>query len=332
MSTTTNKAATKTSDIFTEQPHVVVVVLGYNEIAWLGRCLSSVLATRYDNFTVVFVDNASSDGSRELVADQFPAVHIVLNDRNLGYAGGNNSGIEYAFTLDPDCVVLLNPDTWVEPDWLNHLVDVFRDDPEIGVVTAMIRTYDSNTRLDTSCSQIFRTIPACLDDLWTDKLKPWYYTDTGSGAALMMSRKFLTTVGIIDPEFFIYFEEIDLLRRGRLHGFRLAISTTGIVHHFNRLEDPEQTRPTKIRFERGHMIFTLKNQNEPLIKSFIKFALEGPSRILGAVIGREWDRALKLTGAFVELLLKSPKIILRRHLEKRYPNRLPEMRWLKPGS
>jgi GT2 family glycosyltransferase len=309
-------------------PRIAVIVLCYNEKDWLERCLSSVSATDYDNFRIVFVDNASADGSVELVRERFPHVEIVANRANLGYAGGNNSGIEYALQdRETDYVLLLNPDTWVEPEWLTELVRVFEADRDIGVVTAMIKNYDDE-RLDHNCMQIFRSIPDCVQDLWDGRLQPWYYTESGSGAACMLSRKYLEQVGIIDPVFFIYFEEIDLLRRGRYHGYKLAISTRGVVHHFNRLEDPTQKRPTKIRFERGHMIFTLKNQFEPYPKSLVKFLMEGPSRICGALLNKQWDRAWKLTKVNAELLCRIPEISLRRYREKYACRKLPEMKWL----
>ena len=310
---------------------VAVVVLCFNERAWLEKCLASVLATHDVNFRVYLVDNASSDGSAEFVRGAFPQVTIVSNAANLGFAGGNNEGIRAAVADGADFVVLLNPDTWVEPDWLAELRAVFAADPAIGVVTAMIKNYDDD-RFDQNFMQILQSCPRFVQDAWDGAVASWYETATGSGAALMARRSFYESVGVIDPAFFIYFEEIDLLRRGRYHGHKAAFSTRGVIHHYNRLETPGSGRPVKIRFERGFLIYTLKDQFNPLPKCIIKFLLEVVSRPIGAAFRGEWGRCGKLIRVGGELLAKSPWIVRRRHLEMRSPERLPEMAWLRPGA
>ena len=225
-------------------------------------------------------------------------------------------------------LVLLNPDTWVEPDWLLEMRVVLAAAPTISVVTAMIKNYEDD-RFDQNFIQILQVTPRFIQDAWDGTIAPWYETWTGSGAALMARRSFYEAVGVIDPVFFIYFEEIDLLRRGRYHGHKAAFSTRTVIHHYNRLETPGSGRPVRIRFERGFMIYTLKDQFSPLPKCIIKFLLEVVSRPIGAVFRGEWGRCLKLLRVGVELVLKSPWIIWRRHLEMHAPSRLPEMDWLR---
>jgi hypothetical protein len=314
-----------------QSARVAVIVLCFNERKWLEKCLTSVLATNDDNFAVYLVDNASSDGSAEFVRGAFPQVKIVSNSANLGFAGGNNEGVRAAVADGCEFLVLLNPDTWVESDWLKEMRAVFATDPAISVVTAMIKNYE-NDRFDQNFIQILQSTPKFVQDAWDGTIKPWYETWTGSGAALMTRRSFYESVGVIDPVFFIYFEEIDLLRRGRYHGHKMAFSTRGVIHHYNRLETPNSGRPVRIRFERGYMIYTLKDQFSPLPKCIIKFLLEIVSRPIGAIFRGEWGRLLKLLRVGVELVVKSPWIIRRRHLEMHDPARLPEMAWLRAHS
>lgn len=310
---------------------IAVIVLCYNERKWLEKCLSSVLATRDADFRVYLVDNASSDCSAEFVRERFSDVTIVSNRANLGFAGGNNEGIRAAVAEGCEFLVLLNPDTWVEPDWLAEMRKVFAADPAIGVVTAMIKNYD-NDEFDQNFMQILQVSPKFVQDAWRGTIQPWYETETGSGAALMTRRSFYEQVGVIDPVFFIYFEEIDLLRRGRYHGHKCAFSTRGVIHHYNRLETPNSGRPVKIRFERGFMIYVLKDQFNPTLKCVIKFLLEVVSRPIGAAFRGEWGRMWKLLRVGAELVCKSPWILWRRRLEMRSPSRLPEMAWLRPSS
>jgi GT2 family glycosyltransferase len=219
----------------------------------------------------------------------------------------------------------------VEPEWLAGLRHIFATDPQISVATAMILNYDNN-EFDHNFLQILHATPGFLQDVWNGHVQPWYLTETGSGAALMARRSFYQSVGAIDPIFFMYFEEIDLLRRGRFHGHRIAVSTRGIVHHYNHLESPNSGRPVKIRFERGYEIFTLKDQFNPALKCVIKFLMEVVSRPIGAAFKGQLGRCLQLIRVGVELVVKSPWILWRRHLEIRDPSRLPEMKWLRPAA
>jgi hypothetical protein len=309
--------------------HIAVLVLCYNDRKWLEKCLSSLLASDDADFSVYLVDNASADDSVEFVRSGFPGVRIVRNSSNLGFAAGNNEGIRVAIADGAAFIVLLNTDTWVEPAWLRELRAVFAADAAIGVVTAMIKNYE-NDRFDRNFLQILEATPDFVQDAWDGRIKPWYETTTGSGAALMARRSFYESVGVIDPVFFMYFEEIDLIRRGRYHGHKSAFSTRGIIHHYNRLETPNSARPVKIRFERGYLIYTLKDQFSPTLKCIVKFLMEVVSRPIGAVFRREWRRLWLLLRTDVELLVKSPGILRRRHLEMHAPSRLPEMAWLRP--
>ena len=312
------------------QAKVAVVVLGFNDRKWLDRCLTSVLATDDHNFQVIFVDNASSDGSAAFVEESFPSITVVRNTINLGFAGGNNEGIREALRTGAEFVFLLNSDTWVESSWLRELRAHFAEEPSLDVVTSMILNYEDG-RFDRNFLQLVSDTPGFVQDAWNGNPRPWYDTSGGSGAALMARKSFYEDVGVIDPEFFMYFEEIDLLRRGRYHGKRVAVSTKSVVHHFNHLETPDSGKPSKTRFERGFLIFTLKDQFNPLLKCVMKFLLEGVSRPIGALFRRQWIRAWALVKIDVELLLKSPQIIWRRHLEMHAPARLPEMAWLRPS-
>ncbi len=112
-------------------PPVRVVVLNYNAGAYIGRCLESLQATRYPDFHIVVVDNASTDGSAELVQAEFPDVTLLRAGANLGFAGGNNLALRAAPT---PFVALLNPDTTVDAGWLRPLAERLLADPIAGGV------------------------------------------------------------------------------------------------------------------------------------------------------------------------------------------------------
>ena len=229
------------------KPNVAVIVLGYNSRKWLERCIQSVLDSDCQNVTAFYVDNDSRDGSFEYAQTRFPDIRHIQTGANLGFAGGNNVGILQALREGNDYIMLLNADAWLEPDCLRELVAVMEAEPKLGFFSALILGYDDR-RLDKNWMQFMRMSYRCLQDLWNGSLERWYPTDSGSGAALLMRSSMLRHIGLIDPVFFMYFEEIDLIRRGRYHGYGSGFSTRGVVHHYNHLESsgPGDRKSTRL--------------------------------------------------------------------------------------
>ena len=108
-------------------PKVTVIIVNWNGERFLDRCLSALLAQTVAPHEIIVVDNASSDGSLDLVR-RFPSVRLLAQDRNLGFARGNNLAIEEA-AAESECIALLNPDAFVEPRWLEALLLATRDYP-----------------------------------------------------------------------------------------------------------------------------------------------------------------------------------------------------------
>ena len=121
-----------------EFPKVSIIILNYNGSGVVDRCVKSVLDTDYPNFEVIFVDNASVDGSYDSIVSRFGKdrrLHFVKNDVNQGFAEGNNVGLAYARGA---YVTLLNNDTEVDKDWLRESIKVAESDDKIGVVQSKL--------------------------------------------------------------------------------------------------------------------------------------------------------------------------------------------------
>lgn len=122
-----------------------VILVNYNGMAHLDACISSLLKQSYTNFEVIFVDNNSSDGSLEYARNKFPDLTFVVNDRNLGYAGGINSGLTYA---TGDYIAPLNVDTEVTPNWLSAMVAFLDENSRVGAVTPKVLLFEERTRIN----------------------------------------------------------------------------------------------------------------------------------------------------------------------------------------
>jgi GT2 family glycosyltransferase len=122
-----------------------VILVNYNGMSHLDACISSVLKQSYTNFEVIFVDNNSSDESLEYARTKFPNLTFVANDKNLGYAGGINSGLPYA---TGDYIGPLNIDTEVVPNWLGAMVAFLDENPQVGAVTPKVLLFDDRTKIN----------------------------------------------------------------------------------------------------------------------------------------------------------------------------------------
>src|SRR3989344_7147364 len=119
------------------QPKISVNVLGWNSRSLLEPCFNSVLAQDYPNFELVFIDNASGDGSEDFVRKNFPNVRVIQTGKNLGFAGGHNVGIR---ETDGELILILNPDVVLRPAYLRLAIEPMLQDEKIaGVQGKLLR-------------------------------------------------------------------------------------------------------------------------------------------------------------------------------------------------
>ena len=128
-----------------ERPLVSIIIVNYNGKRFLKECLSTVLVSKYPNFEVIFVDNASTDKSLDFVSSVFTNnkfLKIIRNSKNLGFGPANNVGFNHA---KGEYIVFLNNDTSVEPDWLEILVEAMESDETIGLASPLFLNMDGQT-------------------------------------------------------------------------------------------------------------------------------------------------------------------------------------------
>ena len=123
-----------------------VILVGYNSRADLVRCLPSLLPSLSTVDEVIVVDNASTDGSADWLVKTYPQVRLIRSSENLGFGGGNNLG---ARNSNGKYLAFLNPDTQVEPGWLDALVDVLENGLTVGLATSKILLLNNPDRINT---------------------------------------------------------------------------------------------------------------------------------------------------------------------------------------
>jgi GT2 family glycosyltransferase len=209
-------------------PEVAVLIVGYNSRDDLAACLPTVLASDEGELSVgvVVVDNASSDGTAEFVAEEFPQVHLVRNEANRGFAGGNNAGWEAIGRLWPDVkyVALLNPDTEVESRWLSPLVAHLEANPRTACVQPKVMLHPETDRFNTVGNRShylgFGIVSGYRQRDCGQYDQPREIT-TASGAAMLMRAELPGEGGLFWEEMFMYAEDVELSWRWRQGGWRI---------------------------------------------------------------------------------------------------------------
>jgi GT2 family glycosyltransferase len=212
------------------QPLASVVIVNTNELHYLRNCLASVCRQSYSPYEVIVVDNSSSDGSVEFIQETFPDVRVIQTDGNLGYPGANNLGIEESHGA---YVVVLNPDTVVDQQWLSELIHALERDPTAGLATSKILMLSEPDKINACGNDISLTgLTYCrgINEPANTYIETAYVSAI-SGASFAARREVLDEIGLFDPEFVAYLEETDLSLRGHLAGYRSLYVPTSIVKH-----------------------------------------------------------------------------------------------------
>jgi len=211
-----------------EWPFVSIVIVTCNHRNFLEQCLKSVLSTDYPNYEIIVVDNGSNDGSVEMVERMIKdhcELKLIKNVSNLGHSFGVNIGVEKA---RGEYFAKLDDDTLVSPKWLQELMKVLMADPTIGVAQSGSYYYEGAE---------LRPQPAYAASL--DYLGQIHFRHVESTQevfhptmyACVMKKSLFRQVGELYPEYFIYYDEVDLGWRLRLLGYKCVVVPSSAVRH-----------------------------------------------------------------------------------------------------
>ena len=205
-------------------PTVYFSILNWNQKDLTCGCLESLSQLDYPSYKIVVVDNGSQNGEATAIQTQFPHVRVIKNERNLGFAEGNNVAIRYALECKADYVFLLNNDTEADPQMLKRLVEVAESDDDIAVVGPKIRYFDEPQTI-WSAGGIIKwpghPISLGLDEIDEGQYDTLEEVDWVTGCALLIKSHVIRQIGLIDARYFIYFEENDWCSRAKKAGFRI---------------------------------------------------------------------------------------------------------------
>lgn len=219
-------------------PKVSVITVNYNQTELTCALLESVRRQSYPFVEVVVVDNASHEDPCALISARFPEVICLRSPRNLGFAGGNNLGIEAA---SGDYLFFVNNDAELVPGCIEHLLALFRDQVGAGIVSPLICYAPKPGQQGPDIIQYAGMTPvfpltARNRTIGAFEIDRGQYAEPGltayaHGAAMMAPRKVLEAAGRMAEDFFLYYEELDWCERIRQAGFEVWLEPRAKVHH-----------------------------------------------------------------------------------------------------
>ena len=242
-----------------------IIIVSWNVQDLLRQCLASVETGRGDlELEVIIVDNASSDGSAEMVAVEFPWVELIAQKENVGFTRGNNQGIARATGR---YLLLLNPDTQVLGQALSKMVDLMDSEATIGALGPQLLFPDGSVQ---SSRRRFPTLATgFFESTWLQSIAPrsvtrhYYVTDRPDdavsevdwvmGACLMVRREACEQVGPLDEGYFMYSEEMEWQQRIKDAGWRVIYYPPAQVIHHEGKSSEQAVAQRHIHFQRSKL-------------------------------------------------------------------------------
>ena len=247
-------------------PLVSIIIVSWNALTVLQRCLPSVLRSTWPRLQFVFVDNASTDGSADWVSAQLPDIKIIRNSTNWRFCRANNEAIRQT---SGDYVVLLNNDVAVGSEWLEPLVALAEDNERIAAVQPKIMQLDAPDTFEYAGAaggyldrlgypfargRIFGHLEKDVEQYDNVARLDW-----ASGAAVLLRRSALQEVGLLDETFEMHMEEIDLCWRLRRAGYEIVVAPNSKVFHIGGASLPQKS-VQKLYFNvRNNLLMLYKN-------------------------------------------------------------------------
>jgi GT2 family glycosyltransferase len=216
------------------QPKIIICVLNWNGKKDTLECLSSLEKISYPHKEIVIIDNASSDDSCEAIRNAYPQIPLIINSTNLGYAAGNNVGIEWALKHQADVICLLNNDTIVKENFLDEYLKASENIPQAKIIGAKICNYYKPHLID-HVGGMWIKEKAEFISLGSQEASSLHNTsksvDYVTGCAMFIKKEVFEKIGLLEPKFFLYWEESDFCFRAKKASLEIWTAPNICVYH-----------------------------------------------------------------------------------------------------
>lgn len=276
-----------------------IIIVNYNVKEFLKNLLASIKkASKNLSTEIIVVDNASDDGSVEMIKDKFPEIILIENKINIGFGKANNQGLAIA---KGNFILLINPDTLVAEDTFVKMIEFFNSHPEVGMAGCKILNPDGTLQLAcrrsfpgpwtaftkvTGLSSLFpkSKLFARYNLTYLDENQT-YEVDAISGSFMMMRKEVFEKVGGFDEQFFMYGEDLDLCYRIQKAGYKIFyVHSTQIIHYKGESTKRSSLDETRIFYQAMHLFVKKHLSSSFIVEMMLRFAIA--IRTLFAFIGK----------------------------------------------
>lgn len=291
------------------EKEIWTIIVTFNGEGWIVQCISSLKHSTVP-CRILVVDNASKDGTVNLITSKFPQCDLISLDKNIGFGRANNLGIEYALAQDAKYLVLLNQDARVAPTTLELLLKEYRSNPKMGVIAPIFHEYDSNVADWYMNTVVLKDNIDFARDFRSGIFKPFYEVKMMPAAMWFFGRELILDTGGFDPLFFMYGEDDDLWRRAMGRGWICGIVPSAVCYHFST--DKSYDYNKNILKEYASAILLIKSD---ITKSFtsmlLRYLIYGTKDIIKSLFLFDFRKSRILVLVFLKIIRVIG--IIRRH-------------------
>lgn len=285
----------------TDLPLVYIIILNYNGWKDTIECLESVYKNNYSKYQVIVVDNGSVDESvkklREWAKERDREPRIIMTEKNLGFAGGNNIGIKLALKNGGDYILLLNNDTVVEKGFLEELIKT-AEEKNAEIIGGKIYYYGDGNKIwyegGKLCWLLGGGIHHGKGRCEKDKISGIHEVTFITGCMMLIKRSTIEKIGLLDESYFLYCEDTDYCARALKNNIRMAVNLSSVIYH--------KENSTLGGWKPSHIYYLIRNRfifmkkNAPLYFLVVFHCL---AVLIGVVLISSWllNRRLDLISA-----------------------------------
>ncbi|MEK7078924.1 MAG: glycosyltransferase family 2 protein [Patescibacteria group bacterium] len=328
-------------------PFCSIIILNYNGERFIKKTLESILALDYpkSDYEIIVVDNASKDKSKKIIENYIdsgsgpgmtnpgnviPAkagiqakITTIFLKNNLGFSGGNNSGIK---TAKGKYILLLNNDCVVDKNWLKELVAVAEKDKSIFAVNSKIYLGNTN-KIQNAGIRIFPNGYAQdIGAIPNNKIQD-YEEDSGQydiekeipaacGAAVLYRKSILDKIGFLDESFFLYYEDVEISERAKKHGYKIIYAPNAVVHHLHAASSGEWSPFFIYHSEKGRLLHMIYHFPLPIfLKEYLRFFFKSILRLgYGVKHPKRFSQQLQYIKVSVYFVVNIPLLLIKKAL------------------
>ncbi|MEZ7498475.1 glycosyltransferase family 2 protein [Flavobacterium sp. Arc3] len=244
-----------------QQPLVSIVSVNYDQPTVTCEMLASLRKVTYPNFETLIVDNASPTTSPSIIKEMYPEVQLIISEKNLGFAGGNNIALKQA---KGDYILLLNNDTEVKPDFLDSLVELMESDKKIAIASSKILYFYEDNIIQYAGTSALNPITSRAgsdgdkekDSGQYNEVKETFYPH---GACMMIRKSVLEELGLLYEGYFLYYEEYDFAERVRKAGYTIYYQPNSAILHKESISTGKNSPLKTYYLNRNRVLFLRRN-------------------------------------------------------------------------